>query len=219
MNKKNLYVVATPIGNLGDMTLRAIEILKSVDAVLCEDTRETGKLLRHFNISKQLVSLHQHSTDDKIKSLLTRYNSVAYTSDAGTPGISDPGNKVVEVAVSLGVNVIPIPGPCAAIAALSVSGFPTDKFFFLGFMPHKGKGKTMERIKNSDVTVCFYESPHRILKTLTELKTYLDANRKVVVCREMTKMFESIYRGGIDEVISQVENKQKGEFVVVVSCL
>jgi 16S rRNA (cytidine1402-2'-O)-methyltransferase len=212
-----LYIVATPIGNLSDITFRAIETLKVVDAILCEDTRETKKLLSHFNIVKPMMSLHQHSTPEKVDALLQKYANVAYVSDAGTPGISDPGNKIVSRAVLLGKRVEPIPGACAVIAGLSVSGLPTDKFLFLGFMPHKGKTKIFETIKNSDYTVCFYESPHRVLKTLLEMKNFV-TGRNIVVGRELTKKFESIYRGNIDEVIEQVKDKQKGEFVVIVGC-
>lgn len=212
-----LYIVATPIGNLQDITLRALEILKSVDVILCEDTRHTRQLADHFGIEKKLISLHQHSSDEKIKAMLSQFENIAYVSDAGTPGISDPGGKLVEAAVNLGIEVTPIPGPCAIATALSVSGMPTDKFMFMGFMPHKGRTKIMESIRDSRVTICFYESPHRILKTLEQLKDYLDENRKVVVGRELTKKFETIYRGNINEVFEQVKKMVKGEFVVIVS--
>ncbi len=212
-----LYIVATPIGNLQDITLRALEILKSVDVILCEDTRHTRQLTDHFGIEKKLISLHQHSSDEKIKAMLSQFENIAYVSDAGTPGISDPGGKLVEAAVNLGIEVVPIPGPSAIATALSVSGLPTDKFLFMGFMPHKGRTKIMESIRDSKVTICFYESPHRILKTLEQLKDYLDENRKVVVGRELTKKFETIYRGNISEVFEQVKKMFKGEFVVIVS--
>jgi 16S rRNA (cytidine1402-2'-O)-methyltransferase len=214
MGKGNLYIIATPIGNLKDITFRAIEILKEVDIILCEDTRETGKLLKAYNIEKRMVSVHQHSTMEKIESLLNEFGNIGYVSDAGTPGISDPGNKVVEKAVELGKNIVPIPGASAVIAALSVSGFPTDKFVFLGFMPHKGKGKNFELIKNSKHTVVFYESVHRILKTLNEMKEVIESEREIVVARELTKKFETIYRGKIADVLPLI--KEKGEFVVVV---
>ncbi|MFH0779579.1 MAG: 16S rRNA (cytidine(1402)-2'-O)-methyltransferase [Parcubacteria group bacterium] len=219
MENKNLYIVATPIGNLKDMTLRAIEILKSVDVIFCEDTRQTGKLLKHYEVNKRMISFHQHSREEEIKKSINQFNQIAYATDAGTPGISDPGNKIVEIALQSGANIIPIPGPCAAISALSVSGLPTDKFLFLGFIPHKGKTKFYETIENADMTVCYYDSPHRVLKNLTELKNHIGSNRKIVVCREMTKVFESIYRGNIDEVIEQVKDKQKGEFVIVISSI
>ncbi|MBU1131975.1 16S rRNA (cytidine(1402)-2'-O)-methyltransferase [Patescibacteria group bacterium] len=214
MNNENLYLVATPIGNLEDITFRAINVLKSVDVVLCEDTRQSKKLLDHYQIEKKMISLHQHSSDEKILRMLNEYKNIAYISDAGTPGISDPGNKLVAKAIELGKNVFPIPGASAVISALSIAGFPTDKFVFLGFMPHKGKGKIFEAIKNSQYTVAFYESPHRILRTLEEMKNYLEPERKVVVAREMTKKFETVYRGSVEEILKQV--KPKGEFVVIV---
>src|SRR3989339_198198 len=214
--EKFLYIVATPIGNLGDMTFRAVETLKNVDVILCEDTRETLKLLKHFGFEKHLVSVHQHSSDEKVQALLSQYDNVAYASDAGTPGISDPGNKVVEAAVKIGFRVIPIPGACAVVAALSASGLPTDKFLFLGFLPHKGRTAVFEKIKNADTTVCFYESTHRILETLEQMKAVVAPERKMVVCRELTKMFEQVIRGNIDEVLKQVSAESRGEFVVVV---
>jgi 16S rRNA (cytidine1402-2'-O)-methyltransferase len=211
-----LYIVATPIGNLSDVSQRSLDILKEVDIVLCEDTRVTSRLLNRYEIKKQMSSLHQHSTDEKIQKVLEEYENIAYVSDAGTPGISDPGNKLVQRAVEMGIDVSPIPGPSAVISSLSVSGFPTDKFLFLGFMPKRGKNKVFEIIKSSEYTVAFYESPHRILKTLEALVPFV-ADKKICVCRELTKKFESIYRGDINEVIKQVEDKQKGEFVVIVS--
>lgn len=217
MGKGNLYIIATPIGNLKDITFRAVEVLKEVDIVLCEDTRETRKLLDAYKIDKKMISLHQHSSIKKIEALLTEFGNIGYMSDAGTPGISDPGNKIVEKAVELGKNIVPIPGASAVIAALSISGFPTDKFLFLGFMPHKGKQKVFETIKNSKHTAVFYESVHRILKTLNEMKEALEPEREIVVARELTKKFETIYRGKIADVILLI--KEKGEFVVVVRSL
>lgn len=214
MGKGILYIVATPIGNLKDITFRAIEVLKEVDVILCEDTRESKKLLDAYNIEKKTISLHQHSSVEKIEALLREFENIGYISDAGTPGISDPGNKVVEKAVEMGKSVVPVPGVSAVIAALSISGFPTDKFVFLGFMPHKGKGKNFETIKNSKHTVVFYESVHRILKTLNEMKDVLEPDREIVVARELTKKFETIYRGKIADVVPLV--KEKGEFVVIV---
>lgn len=212
-----LYIIATPIGNLQDITLRALEILKSVDVILCEDTRHTKQLTDHYGISQKLVSLHQHTSEEKINALLSQFENIAYVSDAGTPGISDPGGKLVEAAVKSGIAVVPIPGACAVITALSASGLPTDKYNFLGFMPHKGRTKIMEAIRDSKITVCFYESPHRILKTLEQLKEYISDDRKVVVGRELTKKFETIYRGNILSVLEQVSEMPKGEFVVIVS--
>lgn len=212
-----LYIVATPIGNLKDITLRALETLKSVDVVFCEDTRETKKLLNHYQIEKRLLSLHQHSSEEKIESLLKQFNDIAYVTDAGTPGISDPGNKIVRAAVELGISVSPIPGVCALAGALSISGLPTDRFSFLGFLPHKSRNKIYGQIRDSKVTVCFYESPHRIERTLNDLKDYFGAERQVVVCRELTKKFETIYRGDINAVGAAVKENIKGEFVVIIA--
>ncbi|MBI5076814.1 16S rRNA (cytidine(1402)-2'-O)-methyltransferase [Candidatus Falkowbacteria bacterium] len=212
-----LFIIATPIGNLKDITLRALEILKSVDVIFCEDTRETRKLLNHYQIEKRLFGLHQHSSEEKIKSLLKQFNDIAYVTDAGTPGVSDPGNKIVRAAVELNILVSPIPGPCALSAALSVAGFATDKFCFLGFLPHKSKNKIYEQIRDSKITICFYESPHRIERTLNDLKERLNAERQIVVCRELTKKFETIYRGDISAVGEAMKKKIKGEFVVIVA--
>lgn len=220
MKKGILYIVATPIGNLADLSFRAIEVLKSVEVIACEDTRQTMKLLDRYKIKKPLISYFQHSRFSQIERILKMLNdgqNVAMVSDAGTPGISDPGNKLVNEAVNNKIQVSPIPGACAVISALSVSGFPTDKFLFLGFMPHKGKMKIFEQIKNSEITVCFYESVHRIEKTLEQLTEILTEDRQVVVCRELTKKFESIYRGSIKEVLNQVKQMVKGEYVVVIN--
>jgi 16S rRNA (cytidine1402-2'-O)-methyltransferase len=210
-----LYVIATPIGNLSDISQRALDILKNVDVVLCEDTRVTGKLLHKFGIKKKMISLHQHSTDEKMIALLKQFDNIAYTSDAGTPGISDPGNKLVAKAYELEKEVCPIPGASAVTALLSVSGLPTDKFLFMGFMPRRGQKKVLEAIKASEITICFYESPHRIEKTLTALKDFVSDDRLIVVGRELTKKFETIYRGNITEMIEQI--KPKGEFTVVIA--
>ncbi len=210
-----LYVVATPIGNLGDITLRAIETLKQVDVILCEDTRQTRKLVEHFDLQKNLISLHQHSSEEKIDRLLREYTNIAYASDAGTPGISDPGGKLVKHAIEAGHEVVPIPGVSAVITALSVSGFPIDKFLFLGFIPHKGRNKFYKLINESKQAVCFYESPHRIEKTIEQLKVELEPDRQVVIARELTKKFETIYRGTIAEIANEV--KIKGEFTIVVA--
>ncbi|MDD5145648.1 MAG: 16S rRNA (cytidine(1402)-2'-O)-methyltransferase [Candidatus Pacebacteria bacterium] len=228
------YIVATPIGNLKDISLRAIDALKEVDLILCEDTRMTQKLLERYEIKKPLLSYHQHSELQKIDyiiKILKAGKNLALVSDAGTPGISDPGNKLIE---ELGKNkiedlkIIPIPGPSALISAISISGFPMDRFLFLGFPPAKNKRKKFfEEVINSKYPVIFYESPYRILKTLKELcKTHLTYNcshgynctaSEVVVCRELTKKFETIYRGEISEVIEKIEkDKILGEFTVIV---
>src|SRR3989339_138578 len=215
-----LYIVATPISNLSDLTFRAKETLESVDVIWCEDTRQSAKLLSHFDIKKKTIGLHQHSSDEKIERLigesLLQGKNIAYISDAGTPGISDPGGKIVELAIKNNIEVIPIPGASAVTTILSASGFPTDKFLFLGFMPHKGKTKIFQLINDSKITTIYYDSPHRVIKTLAEMKDFIDDSRQIIVGRELTKKFETIYRGTLSEVIEQVIEKQKGEFVVVV---
>lgn len=222
-----LYIVATPIGNLKDITQRAIETLKEVDLILCEDTRVTKQLLDYYKIKKPLLSYHQHSNlkrVDDIIQILKKGKNLALVSDAGTPGISDPGNKLVKKVVEClrdQVKIIPIPGPSALTCAASISGFSMDRFLFLGFPPTKRKRKKFfEEVINTKYPVIFYESPYRILKTLNELKEAITNKQRalnnVVVCRELTKKFETIYRGSIDEVIKEIEkNKIKGEFIVI----
>jgi 16S rRNA (cytidine1402-2'-O)-methyltransferase len=219
-----LYIVATPIGNLQDMTLRAVDALKSADLVLCEDTRVTQRLLEYFEIGTPMQSYHQHSDlqkTDYILDLLGEGKTLALVSDAGTPGISDPGNQLVEAAIKKfgdDIKIIPIPGANAAIAALSVSGFPTDKFIFLGFPPAKNKRKKyFDDLLANEFTAVFYESNFRILKTLAEIDALNpDKTRRIVVCRELTKTFESIYRGTIAEAIAKIKKDPlKGEFVAV----
>lgn len=223
-----LYVVATPLGNLGDITLRALEILKSVSLIACEDTRVSQKLLSHYDIKTKTVSYHQHSSAGKVDWLLDKLAEVgelAIITDAGTPGISDPGNLLVEASVKkFGDNceIIPIPGPSAIISFLSVSGLPTDKFLFLGFLPHKkGKETMLKRIIESEETVVFYESTHRIIKSLEKMAALMSGganhNRRIVVGRELTKKFETIYRGNLKQILEKLKaDTTKGEFVVVV---
>ena len=219
----NLYIVATPIGNLSDITLRALEVLKSVDFILAEDTRETKKLLDHYQINKPLISYHQHSKLQKtnyIVDLLKQGKNLALVSDAGTPGISDPGNQLINLAIKQlsNLTVVPLPGPCALTTAASISGFPTDKFIFLGFPPHKNKReKFFKEISEAKETVILYESVHRIIKTLEDLKRHL-GEREIMVARELTKKFETIYRGTTEEVINQVKTSPiKGEYVIVIN--
>lgn len=222
-----LYIVSTPIGNLEDLSFRALRILKEVDLILCEDTRVTKKLLDHYQIKTPTLSYHQHSKLQKteyIISLLKEGKNLALVSDAGTPGISDPGNKLIAEIIKfievepLQIQTVAVPGPSAVTAAASVSGFPMDKFLFLGFPPIKRKRKKFfEEVLNSKHPVIFYESPYRILKTLKELSSFLAGEREIVVCRELTKKFETIYRGKIEEVIKEIEKGEiKGEFVVIV---
>ena len=218
-----LYIVATPIGNLEDASKRALRILSEVDLILCEDTRVTKKLLDHYQIKTPTLSYHQHSQlkkVDYILNLLKQNKNLALVSDAGTPGISDPGNKLISSIITspgLAVKIVPIPGPSAVTAAASISGFPMDKFIFMGFPPTKRKRKKFfEEIINSKYPAIFYESPYRIIKTLKELGM-MNKELRIVVARELTKKFETVYRGEIDEVIKKIEkDKTKGEFVVVV---
>ena len=222
-SKSFLYIVATPIGNLEDITLRALEILQSVDLILCEDTRVTSKLLAHYEIKKPLQSYHQHSKLAKVERILEALEegkNIALVSDAGTPGISDPGGMLVEAVAkrfSDSVVVVPIPGANAALAVLSVSGFPTDRFLFLGFPPHKKGRKTFfDEVAAREETQVFYESKHRIEKALTELAARL-GDRPIVVARELTKQFETIYRGTAEECLAKLQrDKILGEFVVVI---
>ena len=218
-----LYIVATPIGNLGDITLRALEVLKSVDVILCEDTRVTSGLLARFEIKKTLISYHQHSEDNKvdwINSLLVEGKNIALVTDAGTPGISDPGNKLINQLTIKQFNnltIIPVPGPSAVITALSISGFPTDKYVFMGFPPHKkGRQTFFREVAQAKYTVAFYESSHRIKKCLDELNAVLGRDALLCVCRELTKKFETIYRGTIEEIL-EMKVLEKAEFVVVIS--
>lgn len=222
-----LSIVATPIGNLSDITLRAIHVLTNADIILAEDTRVTRQLLDHYNIKKEILSYHQHSgehTIEKIIALLQSGKKVALVSDAGTPGVNDPGNYLIqEILKELPHEVIiPIPGPNAAVAALSISGFPSDRFLFLGFPPHKKGRKTFfERVGTTEETVVFYESKHRILKTLKELDSIAKiGHRKLIVARELTKQFETVYRGTLADVDAKIQankNNLLGEFVVVIA--
>jgi 16S rRNA (cytidine1402-2'-O)-methyltransferase len=228
----NLYIVATPIGNLEDISFRALKILKEVDLILCEDTRVTKKLLEHYKIKTPVLSYHQHSKLQKIDyilNLLKEGKNLALVSDAGTPGISDPGNKLISEILkfteirSLEIKIIPVPGASALTCAASIAGFSMDKFLFLGFPPKKRKRKKFfKEVIESKYPVIFYESPYRILKTLKEFKNLLICHDRIneyqfVVCRELTKKFETIHRGKIDEVIKEIEkDKIKGEFVVIV---
>ena len=217
-----LYVVATPIGNLKDITLRALDILKSVEYIACEDTRVTKKLLSHYGIEgKKLISYHEHNEEkvsEKIINIL-KEKDVALVSDAGTPCISDPGYRVVKKAWEKGFYVSPIPGPFAGAAALSASGLPSDKFLFLGFLPHKEKQKLdiIEKYKNLEITLIFYESPHRLLKTL-KLFAEIYPNSSLVVAKELTKIHERFIKGTTQEVYNYfLENPEiiKGEFVIL----
>lgn len=218
-----LYIIATPIGNLGDITIRALETLKAVDFILCEDTRHTLRLLNHFEIKKTLISYHQHSKIaqvEKIIRLLQEGKDLALVSDAGTPGISDPGNMLIEEIVkrlSNEVEIIPIPGVSAMSSLASIAGLPMDKFVFMGFPPNKkGRKKYFEKLSNADYPVIFYESKYRIIKALEEL-AIICPTAKIVVGNELTKMFEKIYRGQLIEVLEKIKkDTTRGEYVVVI---
>ncbi|MCX6760125.1 MAG: 16S rRNA (cytidine(1402)-2'-O)-methyltransferase [Candidatus Nealsonbacteria bacterium] len=221
MDKGQLYIVATPIGNLKDITLRALDILKSANLILCEDTRVTMKLLNHFEIKNRVLSYHQHSDFKKtgeIIDLLKQGKRIALVCDAGTPGISDPGGKLIEEIITSDIaDVIPIPGPSALTAAISISGISMDKLVFMGFPPMKNKrNKYFENINNLEYPVVLYESSHRILKTLKDLEN-IAKNPDIIVFRELTKVFETVYRGKAED-ISEILKKEgpKGEFVVII---
>lgn len=212
-----LYIVATPIGNLEDITLRALEILKRVDLIACEDTRRTKILLERYEIKNPLTSFHQHSKLQKIDTLVSELKSgknIALVTDAGSPGVSDPGGILVAAALKEKIFVVPIPGPSALATLISVAGIPMDRFTFLGFLPHKkGRQIIINKIMESDVPVVFYESPYRILKTL---KALTESNGRLIVGRELTKKFEEVIRGTTKEVFEQFKNKKiQGEFTII----
>ncbi len=216
-----LYIVSTPIGNLKDITLRAIETLKEVDFVLCEDTRTSGNLLNHLEIKKELFSLNAFNEKNKIEHVINRILSnqtAALISDAGTPLISDPGVRLVSACIDKGIEIIPIPGAVALIAALSMSGLPTDAFIFEGFLPQKkGRQTKLKELAEENRTIILYESMYRIEKLLKELSEYLP-KRYIVVCREITKKFEETWRGFPKDLVESFQEKiSKGEFVVVIA--
>lgn len=220
-----LFVVATPIGHLDDMSFRAIETLKSVDLIAAEDTRQSIQLLKHFNINTPLTACHDHNESHKINELIDKIiagQSIALISDAGTPLISDPGFKLVRAAQAHNIKVTPIPGSCAAIAALSAVGLPSDRFTFQGFLPSKSTQRIieLERLKNETQTLIFYEAPHRILASLKDIASVFGEDRDIGFAREITKTFETIKKMPLHELIKFVEqdrNQQKGEIVLVVA--
>ena len=216
-----LYIVPTPIGNLNDITLRALQVLKNVDYILAEDTRQTSKLLNHFEIEKKLVSYHQHNEHksiDRIIEDLKQDITVAVVSDAGTPGISDPGFLIVRACIQNEIAVECLPGATAFVPALVNSGFPCDKFVFEGFLPHKkGRQTRLTLLKEETRTIVFYESTHRLLKTLTQFAEFFGEDRSVSVSRELTKMHEENIRGTVKEVIEYYKTHViKGEIVIIV---
>ena len=218
MNGK-LYIVATPIGNLEDITLRALRILKEVDLIAAEDTRQTLKLLNHFEISKPLISYHRHNEDIKSNILIEKLKNgenIALVSDAGTPGICDPGEEVIKKAIEENIEVIPIPGACALINALIASGLNTSEFLFLGFLPlnKKLRKEKFEEIKKSEKTIIIYEAPHKMKNTLQDLKEVIN-DRKIVLSRELTKIHEEFIRKNINELLDNIDNL-KGEMILII---
>ena len=222
MSNASLFVVPTPIGNLEDITLRAIRILQEVDTIVCEDTRQTIKLLSHLKISKPLISFYTQNQLRRIPQIISMLESgknIALVSDCGTPAISDPGYYLIKEAIDRDINVVPLPGACALITALVGSGLTTDSFVFLGFLKKKtGKmKKELEQAKSIQKTIIFYESPHRVLKTLETCKEVFGENAKVVLARELTKKFEEFIRGTIKDVVENMSNREiLGEFIVLI---
>ena len=225
MSEAVLYVVATPIGNLADISERALKVLRSVDLIAAEDTRHTRQLLMHFVINKPLFSVHDHNEHQRVEKVLQELadgQSIALVSDAGTPLISDPGFVVVQAVRKAGYPVVPVPGACAMVAALSAAGLPTDRFCFEGFLPAKSSGrkKQLKTVIKETRTLVFYESPHRVLDSLKDMAEVLGEEREITLARELTKTFETFLTGSLEEVIQQVEqdaNQQRGEFVLVVA--
>lgn len=216
-----LYLVATPIGNLQDMSFRAVETLKNVDLIACEDTRHTRKLLNHFGITNKLISYHEHNEAERAEefaAFLRDGKSIAVVSDAGTPGISDPSYRVVQSAIDAGARIIPIPGPAAFVNAAVVSGLPTDSLFFGGFLPSRSgeRRKRLEALINIPATLVLYETPHRLAASLADCATVL-GNRNAAVVRELTKLHEETIRGRLDELAEQLADSEiKGEIVLVI---
>lgn len=223
-NRGTLYIVATPIGNLEDMSSRAVNVLSGVAVIAAEDTRHSGRLLEHLGISKPLIALHDHNERDRVQSVMDRLlagEDVALISDAGTPLISDPGYVLVREVRAEGLRVSPVPGPCALVAALSAAGLPTDRFLFVGFLPAKRAGRraVLDDIRKEVATLVFYESPHRILATVADIADVMGPQREVVLGREITKTFETFYSGGAEDVhaaLTADPHGSRGEFVVVV---
>ena len=217
-----LYLVATPIGNLADMTFRAVAVLKSASTIAAEDTRRTGKLLQHFEIATPQISFHEHNQRQRCAQLIPRLQggeSIALVSDAGTPGISDPGYELVRACIEAGIPVIPIPGATAAIAGLIASGLPSDRFVFEGFLPGKAKDRRarLESCQNETRTLVFYEAPHRLLATLQEMANCFGSDRPAVLARELTKVHEEFWRGTLAAaIVHYQEHPPRGEFVIAI---
>lgn len=220
--KTSLFIVPTPIGNLADITLRALDILKSSDLILAEDTRTSGFLLKHYSISKPLQSFHNFNEHKVVNHYIERMEKgevMALVSDAGTPGISDPGFLIIRACLQAGLKVECLPGPTAFVPALVKSGLPCDRFVFEGFLPvKKGRQTLLTALALEERTMIFYESPYRLVKTLEQFKTYFGADRKASVSRELTKMFEETFNGTLEEVLAHFQAKEvKGEIVMVVA--
>jgi 16S rRNA (cytidine1402-2'-O)-methyltransferase len=217
-----LYVVATPIGNLEDITYRAVRLLKEADLIACEDTRHTAKLLHHYDIDKPTVSYHEHNEATRAEELVAKLEqglNIAQVSDAGMPGISDPGYRVIKLAIERGVQVVPVPGASALISALAACGLPTDNFQFLGFLPAKsGQRRTMlEALRSSEQTTVVYEAPHRIAATMEDIVEILGVDRPIVLARELTKLHEEFIRGSAAQVLARVqEHELKGEITLLI---
>lgn len=219
-----LYVVATPIGNVTDITLRALQVLLLADVVACEDTRKTGALLTRFGLNKQMVAAHQHNEREAAEKLIARLHAgarVALVSDAGTPAVSDPGARIVDAVRAAGLNVVPVPGASAAVTALSASGLVNDRFHFVGFLPAKAKQRESElsTLKSMTATLVIYEAPHRIVDCVEALATVFEPTRQVVFARELSKLFEEIHRCPLKDALAWVKadaNRERGEFVVLV---
>ena len=224
ISASTLYIVPTPIGNLGDITQRALKVLASVDLIAAEDTRHTGLLLQHFAINARLFALHDHNEQQKAELLLAKLRegqSIALVSDAGTPLINDPGYHLVRLCREAGIRVVPLPGACAAIAALSAAGLPSDRFCYEGFLPAKSKGRcdTLRELEKEPRTLIFYESTHRLLDSLQDMVAVLGPARYVVLAREITKTWESIHGAPVGELLAWVQeedNRRKGEMVLIV---
>lgn len=220
-----LYVVGTPIGNLEDITFRAVRILKSVDLIASEDTRHTGKLLHHFQATAPQISYHDHNTNSRIPELLENLHqgkAIALVTDAGMPGISDPGYELVKACIAAGITVVPIPGASAAITALSAAGLPTDRFVFEGFLPAKGKERKdrLEFLPSEARTIIFYEAPHRLRQTLQDFAEVLGKDRQIVLARELTKLHEEFWRGSVEQAIAvYTQREPQGEYTLVVAGL
>jgi 16S rRNA (cytidine1402-2'-O)-methyltransferase len=217
-------VVATPIGNLQDISMRALEVLKSVDMIAAEDTRHTAHLLTHFGIKAKMIALHEHNerrAGQRVLDALHSGQSVAMVSDAGTPGISDPGAVLVGMARDEGVNVVPLPGACAAVAALSAAGFEHPHFLFYGFLPASGaqRRRALEGLRELEAVLVFYEAPHRVLESVQDMANVLGGERRILVARELTKTFETLHRCKLQEAVGWMQadpNQQRGEFVLLV---